>query len=372
MRADDVVAANDFVAQWRAIQADALSAMTRVGESGWYILGREVEQFEVALARFWGLDTAIGCASGLDAIELSLRCLGLRHGELVLTTPFSAFATTLAIVRAGGVPVFVDVDTSGCIDLAAAEACLREHPEIRWFVPVHLYGHALDLERLADLQQRFDLRIVEDCAQSIGASSRGVPTGGVGQMVATSFYPTKNLGALGDGGAILTRSTELATRARCLRDYGQTAKYEHSELGLNSRLDELHAAVLHDALLPRLQAFTARRKDIAARYEAEIANPAVELPAAPAGSASVWHLFPVLVDAPERFIAHLRTKRVAGGRHYPRLIPHQPALAGVEHRVVGAMTMAERFAQHEVSLPIHPFLTDDDVTRVIDACRAFA
>jgi len=348
-----------------------MAAFQRVGASGWFILGREVSAFEAALARAWPVPHAVGCGNGLDAIEIGLTCLGLAPGTPVLTTPLSAFATTLAIVRAGGVPWFVDVDASGLIDLDLVEAALRAHRELRWLVPVHLYGHALDARRLAELKARFELRVLEDCAQSIGARSRGAPTGLVGQAAATSFYPTKNLGCLGDGGAVLTSASELAERARCLRDYGQKSKYEHALCGLNSRLDEVQAAVMRDAMLPRLAEWTERRRAVAARYRSEIEGTSLEIPPAPDGSESACHLFPVMVDDPDALIRHLAGLGIGGGRHYPGIIPDQAAMRGVEARVLGTLERARRFAEREVSLPIHPFLGDEHVAHVVAACQGF-
>src|SRR5690242_20503979 len=179
---------NDFKRQWQETRSDVLDAVETVGASGWYILGREVTEFEQALAAYWGIPHAIGVASGLDAIELSLRALGCGPGDRVLTSPISAFATALAILKVGARPVFADCDSRGLIDLDACREILAAHPEIRYFVPVHLYGHSLDLAVLRDLRDRFDLRMVEDCAQSIGATCGGAPTGSVGQFAATSFY----------------------------------------------------------------------------------------------------------------------------------------------------------------------------------------
>jgi len=235
---------NDFKRQWEDIREAAMDAFADLGASGWYILGREVAAFEAALANFWGIPHAAGVASGLDAIELSLKALGCGPGDRVLTTPISAFATTLAIVKLGAVPVFADTDSLGGIDLDLCSAVLAARPDIRFFVPVHLYGHPLDMRKLAALGREFDCRMVEDCAHSIGASHEGVPIGTAGCMAATSFYPTKNLGTFGDGGAILTADADLARRAGLLRDYGQSAKEVHSLVGYNSRLDELHAALL--------------------------------------------------------------------------------------------------------------------------------
>jgi dTDP-3-amino-3,4,6-trideoxy-alpha-D-glucose transaminase len=364
---------NDFRAQWPHVREAVLGAVERVGESGWFVLGSEVASFEKDLARVWGLPFCVGCASGLDAIEIALRCAGLARGDAVLTTPLSAFATTLAVIRAGGVPWFVDVDAAGQLDLELAERALESHRDLRFLVPVHLFGHALDLERLARLRDRFELRIVEDCAQAVGAGSHGAPVGSVGELAATSFYPTKNLGCMGDGGAVLTRDPVLAERARCLRDYGQSAKYEHTSLGLNSRLDELQAALLRDGVLPHLEAFTRRRREIAERYRSEIRNPRLQVPPGPAGSQSVWHLFPVLVSGDRgAFQDHLRRDGIASGVHYPRLIPEQPAFreAGAG-RVLSPLPRAEAFARCEVSLPIHPFLGEREIGRVVASCSSW-
>jgi dTDP-4-amino-4,6-dideoxygalactose transaminase len=366
------VGLNDFVAQWRDVRTDSLAAFERVGESGWLILGREVQSFEAELASFWGLPHAVGCASGLDAIEIALRALSIAPGDKVLTTPLSAFATSLAIVRAGGVPVFVDVDASGLLDLERAADAIQADPGIKFFVPVHLYGHALDAQHLQSVVQLADLQLVEDCAQSCGASSRGTPAGATGKAAATSFYPTKNLGCMGDGGALLTRDDRVAVEARSLRDYGQTAKYVHARLGMNSRLDELQAAILRSALLPRLPQFTERRQAIARTYRDAIDNAQLTLPPVPAGSTSVWHLFPVLVEGSrDAFMAHLDQAGIGSGIHYPTLIPDQQAFADVRFESRDALVRARRFANAEVSLPIHPYMSDQQVKRVIDACNTW-
>lgn len=361
---------NDFQEQWRAVGPEVLAAVDRVGASGWYILGREVERFEAALASAWELPHAVGVGNGLDAIEIGLRCLGIRPGDKVLTSPLSAFATTLAVMRCGGVPVFVDTDASGLLDLDRCRDLLSRDRGIRFAVPVHLYGHSVDLEGLEALRDEFDLEIVEDCAQAIGARSRGRPVGTVGKVAAVSFYPTKNLGALGDGGALLTADEAIARRARALRHYGQSATYVHDEPGLNSRLDEVHAAVLAEVFLPRLAEWTARRSEVALRYRSEIRSRAIRLVPIPEGSSSVWHLFPVLCDPARRetFRAHLSDAGVSSGIHYPRLIPKQKALLEHgSHEVHGPLDNASTFAEGEVSLPIHPFLTKEAVDRVISA-----
>ncbi len=362
---------NDFAAMWDDIRNEALQAVERVGRSGWLILGEEVGAFEQDLATYSGIPFCIGVANGMDAIEIGLRCLGLEPGEKVLTTPLSAFATSLAIVRAGGQPVFVDTDASGQLDLDAARVYLAANRDVRFMVPVHLFGHALDLEKLRALRDEFSLRIVEDCAQSIGARSHSIPVGSIGQMAATSFYPTKNLGCLGDGGAIFTADEELRARARALRDYGQSRKYVHDHIGLNSRLDELQAAILRSALLPRLSQFTETRRSIAKMMCDGITTSRLRVIRGADSSCSVWHLFPVQVEGErESFQAHLKAQGIATGIHYPIIIPRQRAF---EHLSLAneVFPRASEMAQSEISLPIHPYLRPSQVEQIVTACNAW-
>ncbi len=362
---------NDFKRQWADCGEAVLDAVRHVGESGWYILGEEVRRAEEALAATWERRFCVGVGTGLDAIEIALRALGLSPGDRVVTTPNSAFATTLAIVRIGAIPIFVDVDAGGQIDLGQCREILTSRSDVRFMVPVHLYGEPLDPQALADLRNRFDWKIVEDCAQSILARRGGRPAGSIGQAAATSFYPTKNLGAFGDGGAILTDDAVLADAARQLRDYGQSEKYVHTRLGTNSRLDELHAAILRRALMPRLEAYTRRRREVAAAYRAGIRQPCIRVPEA-AGE-GVGHLFPIVVPANRQgFRAFLKERGVATGEHYPLPIPDQPAMRGVPFEAPFGLTRVREFCASEVSLPIHPYLLDDEVARVIEAVNTWA
>jgi len=365
---------NDFARQWEIVEARVLDAVKRVGLSGRYILGPEVDEFEKALAEFSGVQHAVGVGNGMDALEIGLRCLDARPGDKVLTTPLSAFATTLAILRAGARPIFVDVDERGGIDLDQCERLLRQDSSIRFLLPVHLYGISLDLEKLARLRDEFGLFVVEDCAQAIGATDGGTSAGSVGQVAATSFYPTKNLGALGDGGALLTNDASLAEKAKVLRNYGQTGHYVHSEPGLNSRLDELHAAMLRDAFLPFVKEWTERRRTIAHTYLARIRNPAVQLLPVKAGSGAVWHLFPILVaeGLRENLQQHLSSLEILSAIHYPRIIPEQEALKRSPGFEMAEQPLkASRFSRCELSLPVHPFLSESEVERVIDACNTW-
>jgi dTDP-3-amino-3,4,6-trideoxy-alpha-D-glucose transaminase len=363
------VAANDFARQWEDVREDALAAVDRVGRSGWLVLGEEVEAFERELAEWWGVPHAVGVASGLDALEIALRCADVGEGARVLTTPLTAFATTLAIVRAGAEPVWCDVDDSGGLDLDQVEAALRADPSIRAVLPVHLYGHPLDPAGLERLAAEHGVAVIEDCAQSAGAERDGRPTGCAGIAAGTSLYPTKNLGAMGDGGVLFTGDAALAERARALRNYGQQAHYEHAEPGLNSRLDELHAAVLRSALLPRLDRALARRREIADCYAEALTEGPLRTIGPRAGS-SAHHLFPVeVIDGdPAAIAAALAQRGVSAGRHYPFVCPDQPAVDGVGV-ALGSLPVARRLAARELSLPIHPYLGDDEVEVVIAACR---
>jgi dTDP-4-amino-4,6-dideoxygalactose transaminase len=365
------ILANDFAAQWDDLREDALAAVDRVGRSGWLVLGAEVARFECELAAWWGTDHAVGVASGLDAIEIALRGAGIGSGDRVLTTPLTAFATTLAILRAGAVPVWSDVDESGSLDLELADEALANDPAIRALVPVHLYGHPIDAAALRRLAARHEILVIEDCAQSAGAMRDGAPTGRAGVAAATSLYPTKNLGAMGDGGVLLTDDAELADRARRLRNYGQAERYRHVEPGLNSRLDELHAAVLRSAMLPRLDRWLRRRAEVADRYVTALGDSTVLRPVRPTGGTSANHLFAVEVlegGDPERCADTLRAAGVSVGRHYPLLCPDQPACTGIGS-TVGELATARRLAERELSLPLHPYLADADVERVVDSCR---
>jgi dTDP-3-amino-3,4,6-trideoxy-alpha-D-glucose transaminase len=366
------IAANDFARQWREIGDDALAAVDRVGKSGWLVLGEEVEAFEAELAEWWGVKFAVGVASGLDALEIGLRCAGVEPGGRVLTTPLTAFATTLAILRARAEPVWCDVDETGGLDLERVDAALKNDSSIQAVLPVHLYGHPLDPGELRRIAKEHRVAVVEDCAQSAGAERDGAPTGTAGAVAATSLYPTKNLGALGDGGVLLTGDAAIAARARRLRDYGQSGHYEHVEQGLNSRLDELQAAILRSALLPRLDRHLRRQSEIAERYQEALAGTSLR-PIGPGGGRSARHLFAIEVSEGEP--AAVRERLLAAGiqvgRHYPFLCSDQEAVEG-RGTSLDPLATGRRLAERELSLPIHPYLDDNEVEAVIAACRKVA
>jgi dTDP-4-amino-4,6-dideoxygalactose transaminase len=341
------------------------AAIERVIASGWFVLGPEVDAFEAEFARASGAKCAVGVGTGTDALTLILRALDIGQGDEVITSPLSAAYSALAIMMAGARPVFADIDAERLtLDPAAAEAAITSRT--RAILPVHLYGQAADMTTLAQIAARHDLAMVEDACQAHLATSAGQPVGTVGIAGAFSFYPTKNLGALGDGGAVVTSDPALAERIKRLRNGGQTSRYRHLEAGTNSRLDELQAAVLR-ARLPSLAGWTERRRAIARRYRAALAGAALVVPAE-FEPGHVYHLFPVLTPARAALQAHLATAGVETLIHYPVPIPRQPALAATQP---GACPIADKICDEVLSLPMYPSLTDAAVTAVADAATSF-
>jgi dTDP-3-amino-3,4,6-trideoxy-alpha-D-glucose transaminase len=344
------------------------AACERVFRSGHYVLGVEVEAFEREFAGAVGRRHGVGVASGLDALMIALRVAGVGPGDEVITTPLTAAATALAVTHVGGVPVFVDVDAE-TLTLDPAEVERAFGPRTKAVLPVHLYGAPADVVRLAALCRERRVPLIEDCAQAHLAEVGGVPVGGFGVLAGYSFYPTKNLGAIGDAGLITTDNAELAAACRRYRDYGQAAKYEHVVAGYNSRLDELQAAILR-VKLPHLPAWTEARRRLAARYHEILAGAPIALPRARAGTTPVWHLFPVRTADRDRLARGLADSGVATAIHYPRAIPDQPCYreAGA-CRVVGQLPVARRAAAETLSLPLFPLMRGDEQDLVAAAVR---
>jgi dTDP-4-amino-4,6-dideoxygalactose transaminase len=346
-------------------RADVEAAIRRVVDSGWFVLGPEVEAFEAAFAAASGAAHAVGVNTGTDAIMLLLRALGIGPGDEVITAPLTAAYTALAVMLTGARPVFADIDEARCtIDPAAVEALVT--PRTRALLPVHLYGQAADMEPLLRIAARHGLAVVEDCAQAHLATADGRPVGSLGAGGAFSFYPTKNLGALGDGGAIVTNDPALATRVKRLRNGGQAARYHHLEPGVNSRLDELQAAVLH-ARLKHLPRWTARRRAVAAFYRERLDEGAVRVPPE-LDAGHVYHLFTVRSTERDPLQDHLRDAGIGTLIHYPVPVPRQPALAGERP---GECPVADRVCSEILSLPLHQWLTDEQASRVAAAVNAW-
>jgi dTDP-4-amino-4,6-dideoxygalactose transaminase len=344
--------------------AEVRAAIDRVIARGWFVLGPEVEAFEEAFARACGATHAIGTGNGTDALALILRALGVGLGDEVIVPALTAAYTGLAVAMVGARPVIADVEP-GRLTLDPASCRARLTARTRAIVPVHLFGQAADLPALTAVAQAAGVPLVEDCCQAHLATCQGVPVGTAGVAGAFSFYPTKNLGALGDGGAVITRDDSLAARIRRLRNGGQVTRYEHQDAGINSRLDELQAAVLQ-VRLARLPAWTARRRELAARYRHGLdGGAAVPVPQCDAGH--VYHLFPVLHPSRDSLRARLDAAGIETLIHYPIPLHAQQAFARFEPASCPA---AARAAAELLSLPLHPALRVDDVDRVISAVRA--
>jgi dTDP-4-amino-4,6-dideoxygalactose transaminase len=341
------------------------AAIRRVVDRGWYVLGPEVENFERAFAAATGSAFAAGVGTGTDALALIFRGLGIGPGDEVVTTPVSAAYTALAVMMAGARPVFADVDPDRLtIDPRAVEAAIG--PATAAILPVHVYGQPADMEALAAIAGRHGLALVEDCCQAHLATCAGRPVGSWGAAAAYSFYPTKNLGALGDGGAITTGDASLHDRVKRLRNGGQTDRYHHAEFGVNTRLDELQAAVLA-ARLPFLAGWTGQRRALARTYRRELAGAAVNVPPE-CDAGHVYHLFPVRTGDRERLRAHLSQAGVETLIHYPVPIPRQPALAAA---APAPCPVADRVCGEILSLPLYPSMGDAQAVEVAAAVRAY-
>lgn len=356
----------DLRPQITALRSEIDAALARVLERGWFILGEEVKQFEVEFARWLGAGSVIGVASGTDAIHLALRALGVGAGDRVLTAPNSANPTACGITLTGAEPRFADVNLqSGQLDLESVAAALKQE-RIRVLMPVHLYGDAAPLAELQALATHHGATLLEDAAQAHGTRIDGAMAGTVASLGCFSFYPSKNLGAYGDGGAVATQNPELADRLRMLRNYGQRDRYHHESFGMNSRLDEMQAAILR-VKLRYLDQWNERRRALADIYRNRLADLPLALPPPDRGEdRSCHHLFVVRVARRDRLRAELLARGVGTEIHYPVPIHLQPAYAGLELGP-GTFPNAERRAGQIVSLPLYPELTDENLEQVSNA-----
>lgn len=341
------------------------AAVHRVIERGWFVLGPEVEAFEHEFAQASGAARAVGVGTGTDAIMLVLKALGVGPGDEVITSPLSAAYTALAIMMTGARPVFADIDPARLtLDPAAVAAAVTSRTAA--IVPVHIYGQAADMSAIEAIAARHHLAIVEDCCQAHLATAAGRPVGTIGVAGAFSFYPTKNLGALGDGGAVITNDDALADRLKRLRNGGQTTRYHHVEPGVNTRLDEMQAAILR-VRLPKLREWTETRRALAGRYRQALSGAPITVPAE-LDAGHVYHLFPIRSTAREALQRHLDGAGIGTLIHYPVPIPRQPALEDMEPT---QCPVADVVCAEVVSLPLHPALPPADVDRVAEAVHAF-
>ncbi len=370
----------DLRREYTRIRSEIDDAVERVLRRGWFILGEEGEAFEAEWANYCGVDHAVGVGNGTDAIQLTLRAAGIGPGDEVIVPALTATFTALAVSMVGATPVFADIDLQRyTLHPAAFEAAIT--PCTAAVIPVHLYGCLADMNAIAEIARRHNLLVLEDAAQAHGAryhSGRyqGTRAGGLGDVAAFSFYPSKNLGAYGDAGAIVTNDATLAEKARILRHGGQRGTYQHELLGINSRLDEIQAAILR-VKLPHLDAWNRRRRSLATRYDAGLCcsdngslTGALALPAVPDDVEHVYHLYVVRTPLRDALRDYLAGAGVSTGIHYPKGVHLQEAYAHLDYEP-GSCPNAERAAAEVLSLPIFPQLSTDEIDQVIRLIRVF-
>lgn len=351
----------DLGAQYRSLEAEVRGAIDAVLKRGDFILGGAVEELEHAFAAYTGTRHAVGLDSGLSALELGLRALGVGPGDEVITAANSFIASALPISYVGATPVLVDVDEGSFnLDPRLVEAAIT--PRTKAIVPVHLYGQMADMDQIMQLAERFGLKVLEDACQAHGATYKGSRAGSIGHAAAFSFYPAKNLGAYGDGGMLVTNDAGIDEHVRLLRNYGSRVKYHHEALGMNRRLDTLQAAVLA-VKLPRLDAWNAARREHARRYAEALAGTGVAVPEEGPERDHVFHLYVIRSPDRDALQAHLRETGIATGIHYPVPIHLQPAYRDLGYRP-GDFPVTERLAAEILSLPMYAELPAEAPARV--------
>lgn len=358
---------NDLKRQFQLHAAEYEAKALEVLRSGWYIRGREVEQFEREWAAYIGTRCCVGVGNGLDALTIGIKMLGIGAGDEVIVCANAYIACVIAITANGATPVFVEPDVYDNLDAEAVEAAIT--PRTKAILAVHLFGQACDMTRIMELAQRYDLRVVEDCAQSHGNHWRDQRVGSIGDIGCFSFYPTKGCGAFGDGGAITTNDPELAQRCRVFSNYGSEKRYHNAMVGCNSRLDELQAGLLR-VKLTHLDELNEERCNIARQYLERIQNPHVRLPRIRPGADSSWHQFVIHADKRDALMAHLTDLEIGTLIHYP-IPPHLQEAYRYLGLGVGSYPIAEQAATEVLSLPMFNGMTQAEIDAVIDAVNAF-
>lgn len=357
-----------FLPMEHELESDLRGAFDRVFSRSWYIEGEEDKVFEEAFAAYHGVKHCVGVGNGLDALMLALKALGIGEGDEVIVPSNTYVATALAVTYVGAKPVFVEPDIRTFnIDPSRIEVAITR--KTKAIMPVHLYGQSCDMDPIMEIARKCDLRVVEDCAQAHGARYKGRRIGTFGDAAGFSFYPGKNLGALGDAGAVLTNDEELAKKIRALGNYGSDYKYHHIYQGHNSRLDEIQAAFL-SAKLPHLDRMNAERRRIAERYLAGIHHPDVILPTVPDYAEPVWHIFAVRCSRRDELEKYLNDLGIMTNKHYPIPMHLQECYRDLGY-TEGDFPLAEEISQTELSLPMFYSMTDDEIQFVIDTINEF-
>jgi dTDP-4-amino-4,6-dideoxygalactose transaminase len=359
----------DLKAEYAGLRDEILPALERVCQNSAFVLGPEVEAFEREFADFCGTKHCVALSTGTAALHLGLLALGVQTDDEVITCPNTFLATAEAITYCGAVPVFVDIDpATGNLDPKLIERSIT--PRTRAILPIHLYGRAADMDAIREIGARHNIRILEDAAQAHGARYRGRRVGGLGHAAAFSFYPTKNLGAYGEGGALTTDDDQIAKFVRAARNHGQTARYEHEFVGYNYRMQGFQGAVLR-IKLRHLYAWTKRRQEIAREYRRALACARVEFPVDDPRDECVYHQFVIYVDNRSAMISHLAAREIETVIHYPKPVHLQPAYSSLGCPQ-GTFPRVERACDRVLSLPINPQLTDEQVAYVAKAVREVA
>jgi dTDP-4-amino-4,6-dideoxygalactose transaminase len=371
----------DFSRQYASIRLELLDAIEAVCASQRFILGPQVASFEQAAATACAVPHAVGCASGTDAIWLALAAANIGPGDAVITTPFSFFASVSAILRCGARPLLADIDPATFnLSATATEEVLRSHTgaRVKAILPVHLYGQCADWDAFAALKQNYDLLLVEDAAQAFGATWNGIPAGALGDAAAFSFYPTKNLSAMGDAGLVTTRSAAIDDHARVLRAHGMRRRYYHDEIGWNSRLDSLQAAIL-EVKLRYLPKWNQQRRDLAVRYDqlfldakltASTVKEGIVLPFTDARATPIFHQYVIRAPRRDELRQYLADREIGSEIYYPLPLHQQTSLASLGYKH-GDFPISEAAAAEVLALPMYPELREDELQTVVETIAAF-
>jgi dTDP-4-amino-4,6-dideoxygalactose transaminase len=363
----------DLRAQYSTIRREVQAAVNSVMESQWFVLGEEVRKLEESIAEYSGARYGVGCASGSDALSLALMVLGIEPGDEVVTVPYTFFATAGEISGAGAVPVFVDVDDKTFnMDTVQLAEVLRTRPKIRAIMPVHLFGGCADMDEILTLANQYGIPVIEDAAQSIGSEYKGRRAGGIGDIGCFSFFPSKNLGAFGDGGMLTTNDEKLAERLKSLRVHGRTGKYIHEWIGVNSRLDALQAAILN-VKFTYLDQWTRARQDNAAAYRRMLAKsdtPVVVQTPAEYQTRHVYNQFVVRCPKRDQLQTFLRERGIGTEVYYPLPLHMQPCYKSLGYNE-GDFPVSERLSQESLSLPVHSELPGEDLEYICQAIHDF-